>query len=312
MTATRSLCTLATFSGPVTPVELSRRPSRSSSATWPASTRTRQVAEQANALGRYDAVIHNAGVGYREPRRVETADGLSQVFAVNVLAPYLLTALITRPSRLVYLSSGMHKSGNPDLDDLQWARRSWNGAQAYADSKLFDVVLAFAVARRWAGRALQCPRARLGADQDGWARRTRRPLVGSGDPGLAGGERRPRSNGYRWLLLPPAAARRSPGSPVSRGSRRFARPLRGAHRGRAPQSVNVPPQLQDDRRRRLVPYEGTEDRTGRVVKPGYRPHGTPISVGEPQRPEISLESSCRWARANPDWGVSNPNGCSRR
>jgi NAD(P)-dependent dehydrogenase (short-subunit alcohol dehydrogenase family) len=111
----------------------------------------RQVAEQANALGRYDAVIHNAGVGYREPRRVETADGLSHVFAVNVLAPYLLTALITRPGRLVYLSSGMHKSGNPDLDDLQWARRSWNGAQAYADSKLFDVVLAFAVARRWAG-----------------------------------------------------------------------------------------------------------------------------------------------------------------
>jgi NAD(P)-dependent dehydrogenase (short-subunit alcohol dehydrogenase family) len=111
----------------------------------------RQVAEQANALGLYDAVIHNAGVGYREPRRVETADGLSQVFVVNVLAPYLLTALITRPSRLVYLSSGMHKSGNPDLDDLQWARRSWNGAQAYADSKLFDVVLAFAVARRWPG-----------------------------------------------------------------------------------------------------------------------------------------------------------------
>ncbi|MGD0811881.1 MAG: SDR family NAD(P)-dependent oxidoreductase, partial [Acidimicrobiales bacterium] len=111
----------------------------------------RQVAEQANALGRYDTVIHNAGVGYREPRRVETVDGLSQVFAVNVLAPYLLTALINRPSRLVYLSSGMHKGGNPDLDDLQWARRSWNGAQAYADSKLFDAVLAFAVARRWAG-----------------------------------------------------------------------------------------------------------------------------------------------------------------
>jgi NAD(P)-dependent dehydrogenase (short-subunit alcohol dehydrogenase family) len=109
----------------------------------------RQVAEQANALGRYDAVIHNAGVGYREPRRAESVDGLSQVFAVNVLAPYLLTALITRPRRLVYLSSGMHKGGNPDLDDLQWARRRWNGAQAYADSKLFDVVLAFAVARRW-------------------------------------------------------------------------------------------------------------------------------------------------------------------
>jgi NAD(P)-dependent dehydrogenase (short-subunit alcohol dehydrogenase family) len=110
---------------------------------------TRQVAEQANALGRYDAVIHNAGIGYREPRRIETADGLSQVFAVNVLAPYLLTALITRPDRLVYLSSGMHRGGDSDLSDLQWTQRPWNGPQAYSDSKLFDVVLAFAVARRW-------------------------------------------------------------------------------------------------------------------------------------------------------------------
>ena len=96
-------------------------------------------------------MIHNAGVGYREPGAIETVDGLSHVFAINVLAPYLLTALIARPRRLVYLSSGMHKSGNPDLVDLQWAGRRWNGAQAYADSKLFDVVLAFAVARRWPG-----------------------------------------------------------------------------------------------------------------------------------------------------------------
>ena len=108
-----------------------------------------QVAEQAAQLGRYNAVIHNAGVGYREPRRVQTPDGLSHVFAINVLAPYLLTALMTRPDRLVYLSSGMHRGGNPDLADLQWVGRPWNGSQAYADSKLFDVVLAFAVARRW-------------------------------------------------------------------------------------------------------------------------------------------------------------------
>jgi len=111
----------------------------------------RQVAEQADELGRYQAVIHNAGVGYREPRRIETVDGLSHVFAINVLAPYLLTALITPPDRLVYLSSGMHQGGHPDLDDLQWATRRWNGAQAYSDSKFFDVVLAFAVARRWPG-----------------------------------------------------------------------------------------------------------------------------------------------------------------
>jgi NAD(P)-dependent dehydrogenase (short-subunit alcohol dehydrogenase family) len=80
---------------------------------------------------------------------VQTPDGLSHVFAINVLAPYLLTALMTRPDRLVYLSSGMHRGGNPDLSDLQWVGRPWNGSQAYADSKLFDVVLAFAVARRW-------------------------------------------------------------------------------------------------------------------------------------------------------------------
>ena len=53
-------------------------------------------------------MIHNAGVGYREPRRIDTPSGASQVFAVNVLAPYILTALIERPDRLVYLSSGMH------------------------------------------------------------------------------------------------------------------------------------------------------------------------------------------------------------
>jgi NAD(P)-dependent dehydrogenase (short-subunit alcohol dehydrogenase family) len=109
----------------------------------------RSLATQANAAGRFDAVIHNAGIGYREPRRVETVDGLCQLFTVNVLAPYLLTALITRPDRLVYLSSGMARGGDPDLTDPQWSRRHWNGAQAYSDSKLFDVLLAFGVARRW-------------------------------------------------------------------------------------------------------------------------------------------------------------------
>ena len=110
---------------------------------------TRRVAEQANALGRHDAVIHNAGVGYREPRRAQTIDGLEHVFAINALAPYLLTALTTRPDRLVYLSSGMHTGGNASLDDPQWTKRRWDGAQAYSDGKLFDVLLAFAVARRW-------------------------------------------------------------------------------------------------------------------------------------------------------------------
>jgi NAD(P)-dependent dehydrogenase (short-subunit alcohol dehydrogenase family) len=109
---------------------------------------TLALAEQANAAGPFDAVIHNAGVGLRKSR-TETVDGLEHVFAVNVLAPYLLTALIERPRRLIYISSGMHIGGDPDLTDLQWRSRPWDGAQAYSDSKLFDVVLAFAVARLW-------------------------------------------------------------------------------------------------------------------------------------------------------------------
>jgi NAD(P)-dependent dehydrogenase (short-subunit alcohol dehydrogenase family) len=110
---------------------------------------TRDVAAQVNALGSFDAVIHNAGVGYREPRRVATEDGLPEVFAVNTLAPYILTALITRPKRLVYLSSGLHRGGDPTLGDLAWERRPWQGQQAYSDTKLQDVILAFAVARLW-------------------------------------------------------------------------------------------------------------------------------------------------------------------
>ena len=112
---------------------------------------TRSVAAQANALGRFDAVIHNAGVGYRESRKVTTVDGHAHVLAINVLAPYLLTALMEAPARLVYLSSGMHRGGTPSVQDLDWERRPWNGAQAYSDSKLFDATLAAAVARRWPG-----------------------------------------------------------------------------------------------------------------------------------------------------------------
>jgi NAD(P)-dependent dehydrogenase (short-subunit alcohol dehydrogenase family) len=103
---------------------------------------------------------------------------LLQLFAVNVLAPYLLTALITPPDRLIYLSSGMHMGGNASLDDPQWTRRRWNGSQAYSDSKLFDVLLAFGVARRW-------PSVRSNALEPGWVP-TR--MGGPGAPGdLAAG-----------------------------------------------------------------------------------------------------------------------------
>ena len=108
----------------------------------------RQVADQANEQGPLDAVIHNAAVGFKESRK-ETVDGIEHVFAINTLAPYVLTALIQRPARLIYLSSGLHQSGNPDLSDLNWTRRRWNGMNAYSDTKLHDVLLALAIAHRW-------------------------------------------------------------------------------------------------------------------------------------------------------------------
>ena len=108
----------------------------------------KEVAARVNEFGRFDAVIHNAAVGYREGHHL-TADGLPHVFAINTLSAYILTALVERPHRLVYLSSGMHHHADANLDDILWSKRRWNGSTAYAESKLHDAMLAFAVARRW-------------------------------------------------------------------------------------------------------------------------------------------------------------------
>jgi NAD(P)-dependent dehydrogenase (short-subunit alcohol dehydrogenase family) len=109
---------------------------------------TRRLAADVNALGTLDAVIHNAGI-YTDSQPNRGVDGHPRVLAVNVLAPYLLTTLIDRPSRLIYLSSGMHTSGRISLEDLDWTSRRWNGTQAYCDSKLLVTTLAAAVARHW-------------------------------------------------------------------------------------------------------------------------------------------------------------------
>lgn len=123
---------------------------------------TRRVAEQVNALGRMDAVIHNAGV-YLEPSRGSTPEGHATTLAINTLAPYVLTALIERPARLVYLSSGLHRGGGGPLRDLDWRERRWDPARAYAESKLHGVALAFAAARRW-------PEVLSNAVDPGWVR----------------------------------------------------------------------------------------------------------------------------------------------
>jgi NAD(P)-dependent dehydrogenase (short-subunit alcohol dehydrogenase family) len=109
---------------------------------------TRELADQVNDIGRMDAVIHNAGV-FLEPSRSATAEGHAKTLAVNTLAPYLLTALIQRPDRLIYLSSGLHHTVAGSLRDIDWTGRQWNAGQAYSESKLLVTALALAVARGW-------------------------------------------------------------------------------------------------------------------------------------------------------------------
>jgi NAD(P)-dependent dehydrogenase (short-subunit alcohol dehydrogenase family) len=123
---------------------------------------TRAMAATLRDLGPFDIVVHNAGWASRDARRPVTVDGLEQTFQVNALAPYLLTALMPPPERLVFVSSDSITRGTVDLDDLQHERH-WTADSAYADSKLALTAIAFAVARRH-------PAVRCNAVHPGWIR----------------------------------------------------------------------------------------------------------------------------------------------
>ena len=151
----------------------------------------RAIADQVNAIGRMDAVIHNAGV-YLQPNRRTTSEGRATTLAINTLAPYMLTALIERPRRLVYLSSGLHRGGEGSLQDLDWTKRPWDAARAYAESKLQVAALAALVARRW-------PDVVSSAVDPGWVRTK---MGGPGAPvDLATGQRT-----QSWLAVSEAPA----------------------------------------------------------------------------------------------------------
>jgi NAD(P)-dependent dehydrogenase (short-subunit alcohol dehydrogenase family) len=96
---------------------------------------TVDLAGRLNRIGTFDAVIHNAGV----------LNG-PDVFAVNIVAPYVLSALMTPPSRTVTLSSSMHLTGSAELEALDFARPQ-DRRRPYDDSKLHVTALAMALAR---------------------------------------------------------------------------------------------------------------------------------------------------------------------
>jgi NAD(P)-dependent dehydrogenase (short-subunit alcohol dehydrogenase family) len=105
---------------------------------------TKKLAVELNAMGHFDAVIHNAGV-YQVSNLELSTDGLPLLLAVNTIAPFILTSLMNQPQRLIYLSSGMHLQGDPTLKGLKETKPR----VSYSDSKLHSLILAKAVARKW-------------------------------------------------------------------------------------------------------------------------------------------------------------------
>ena len=118
----------------------------------------RRLAEQVlQACPRIDVLVNNVG-GYWNTRHV-TADGLERTFALNYLAPFLLTNLLldrlkqSAPARVVTVASNAHTTGRIDFDDLQ-GERSYSGSRAYSQSKLGNVLFTYELARRLAASAV--------------------------------------------------------------------------------------------------------------------------------------------------------------
>jgi retinol dehydrogenase 14 len=114
----------------------------------------RLAAQVLDTYPRLDVLVNNAG-GFWAHRHV-TADGLEHTFALNHLAPFLLTSLLldgltaSAPARILTVSSGAHASGRIDFGDLQ-GERNYSGQRAYSQSKLANVMFTYELARRLDG-----------------------------------------------------------------------------------------------------------------------------------------------------------------
>jgi NAD(P)-dependent dehydrogenase (short-subunit alcohol dehydrogenase family) len=147
----------------------------------------RLAAELLAALPRIDVLVNNVG-GFWQTRH-GTADGLEHTFALNHLAPFLLTHLLldrlkeSAPARVVTVSSGAQAMGRIDFDDLQ-GQRSYSGQRAYNQSKLANVLFTYELARRLAGTGVTANvlhpgvvRTAFGAEDPGALQRLLVPLV---------------------------------------------------------------------------------------------------------------------------------------
>jgi NAD(P)-dependent dehydrogenase (short-subunit alcohol dehydrogenase family) len=191
---------------------------------FPHSTRRARSPATVNQLGPMDAVIHNAGV-YSGPH----------VMPVNIVAPYLLTALIDRPKRLIYLSSGMHRSGRPDLAVTDFGG---HGSGSYSDSKLFVATLAAAIDRLW-------PAVISNAVDSGWVP-TR--MGGPGAPTTCGSDTSRRS-GSPPATIPKRARPAATGTTSAGSSRTRSFTNRGSRTTYSTTSLPLPAPASPERRR---------------------------------------------------------------
>jgi retinol dehydrogenase 12 len=138
----------------------------------------RALAGRLRALDRIDVLVNNAGLV--AGRRRTTADGLDEVFAVNHLAPFLLTNLLlpsltSAQARVITVTSDAHAAARLDLDDLQ-LERGWDSWRAYANSKLANILFTRELARRLEGTGATANCAHPGVVRSGFGREARLPL----------------------------------------------------------------------------------------------------------------------------------------
>jgi len=183
----------------------------------------RALAGRLGALERIEVLVNNAGLMAGQ-RRV-TADGFDEVFAVNHLAPFLLTSLLlgqltaAAPARVITVTSGAHTGARLDLDDPQ-LERGWDGWRAYANSKLANILFTRELARRLEGTGVTANCAHPGMVRTRFGREARLPMraaVTLGRPFMLSPQRG--ASTIVYLATSPEVARASGGYYVKRQRR---------------------------------------------------------------------------------------------
>ena len=193
---------------------------------------TKDLAAQVNALGSFDAdhPQRRRRLSRRATRDKRRLAACLRHQHARALCPHRADR---KAKRLVYLSSGMHERANANLDDILWRKRQWDGSSAYAESKLHDTLLAFAVARLWPNVLSNAVTPGWVANQNGRRGRARRHRPGASHASVAGDQRRGRRTDHRRLFLSLAASRAEPGNQGCRLARQASRHLPGDFRGRS-------------------------------------------------------------------------------